>query len=140
MNAVTDNRSVKPLTVSKGRLWTGRILSALPVLMLLMSSVMDLMKPDFVVKAMVQQGFPEDVIVPLGIALLICTILFAVPQTAILGAILLTGYLGGAVATHVRAGDELFSHILAPVYFAAIIWVALYLREPRLSALVPLRS
>jgi hypothetical protein len=140
MNADTDNRSVKPVTVSKGRLWTGRILSALPVLLLLMSSVMDLMKPDFVVKAMVQQGFPDGVIVPLGITILICTILYAVPRTAILGAVLLTGYLGGAVATHVRAGDPLFSHILAPVYFAVILWIGLYLREPRLSALVPLRS
>jgi DoxX-like family len=140
MNADTDNRSVKPVTVSKGRLWSGRILSTLPVLLLLMSGVMDLMKPDFVVKAMVQQGFPEDVIAPLGIALLICTILYAVPRTAILGTILLTGYLGGAVATHVRAGDPLFSHVLAPVYFAVILWIGLYLREPRLSALVPLRS
>jgi hypothetical protein len=140
MNADTDNRSVKPVTVSKGRLWTGRILSALPVLLLLMSSVMDLMKPDFVVNAMVQQGFPDGVIVPLGITILICTILYAVPRTAILGAVLLTGYLGGAVATHVRAGDPLFSHILAPVYFAVILWIGLYLREPRLSALVPLRS
>jgi hypothetical protein len=128
------------LTVSKGRLWTGRILSTLPVLFMLMDGVMKVMKPDFVVKATVQLGFPENVIVPLGITVLICTILYAVPRTAILGAILLTGYLGGAVATHVRSGDPLFSHILAPVYFAVILWIGLYLREPRLSALVPLRS
>jgi DoxX-like family len=140
MNADTDNRSVKPLTVSKGRLWTGRILSALPVLFMLMDGVMKLMKPDFVVKATVQLGFPENVIAPLGIIVLICTILYAIPQTAVLGAILLTGYLGGAVATHVRGGDPLFSHILAPVYFAILIWGGLYLREPRLSALVPVRS
>jgi hypothetical protein len=140
MNADTDNRSVKPLTVSKGRLWTGRILSALPVLFMLMDGVMKLMKPDFVVKATVQLGFPENVIAPLGIIVLICTILYAIPQTAVLGAILLTGYLGGAVATHVRGGDPLFSHILAPVYFAILIWGGLYLREPRLTALVPLRS
>jgi hypothetical protein len=140
MNADSDNRSVQPLTVSKGRLWTGRILSTLPVLFMLMDGVMKLMKPDFVVKATVQLGFPESAIAPLGITVLICTILYAVPRTAILGAILLTGYLGGAVATHVRAGDPLYSHILAPVYFAAILWMGLYLREPRLSALVPLRS
>jgi hypothetical protein len=140
MNADTDNRSVKPVTVSKGRLWTGRILSTLPVLFMLMDGVMKLMKPDFVVKATVQLGFPENVIAPLGIIVLICTILYAIPQTAVLGAILLTGYLGGAVATHVRGGDPLFSHILAPVYFAVILWIGLYLREPRLSALVPLRS
>jgi hypothetical protein len=140
MNADTDNRSVQPVTVSKGRLWTGRILSTLPVLFMLMDGVMKLMKPDFVVKATVQLGFPENVIAPLGIIVLICTILYAIPQTAVLGAILLTGYLGGAVATHVRGGDPLFSHILAPVYFAVILWIGLYLREPRLSALVPLRS
>jgi hypothetical protein len=140
MNADIDNRSVQPLTVSKGRLWTGRILSTLAVLFMLMDGAMKLMKPDFVVKATVQLGFPENVIVPLGITVLICTILYAVPRTAILGAILLTGYLGGAVATHVRSGDPLFSHILAPVYFAVILWIGLYLREPRLSALVPLRS
>ena len=140
MNADTDNRSVKPVTVSKGRLWTGRILSAFPVLFMLMDGVMKLMKPDFVVKATVQLGFPENVIAPLGIIVLICTILYAIPQTAVLGAILLTGYLGGAVATHVRGGDPFFSHILAPVYFAVILWIGLYLREPRLSALVPLRS
>ncbi len=140
MNADTDNRSVKPLTVSQGRLWTGRILSTLPVLFMLMDGVMKLMKPDFVVKATVQLGFPENVIIPLGITVLICTILYAIPQTAVLGAILLTGYLGGAVATHVRGGDPLFSHILAPVYFAVMLWIGLYLREPRLSALVPLRS
>jgi DoxX-like family len=139
MIADTDNRLVKPVTVSKARLWTGRVLSTLPVLLLLMSGVMDVMRPDFVVKAMVEQGFPEAVLVPLGISLLICTILYAIPRTAILGAILLTGYLGGAVATHVRAGDSLFSHILAPVYFAVILWIGLYLREPRLGALVPLR-
>jgi len=140
MNADTDNRSVQPLTVSKGRLWTGRILSTLPVLFMLMDGVMKVMKPDFVVKATVQLGFSENVIFPLGITVLICTILYAVPRTAILGAILLTGYLGGAVATHVRSGDPLFSHILAPVYFAVILWIGLYLREPRLGALVPLRS
>jgi hypothetical protein len=140
MNADSDNRYVHSLTVSKGRLWTGRILSTLPVLFMLMDGVMKLMKPDFVVKATVQLGFPENVIAPLGITVLICTILYAVPRTAVLGAILLTGYLGGAVATHVRAGDPLFSHILAPVYFAVILWIGLYLREPRLGALVPLRS
>ena len=140
MNADTDNRYVQPLTVSKGRLWTGRILSALPVLFLLMGAVMDLMKPDFVVKGMAQYGFPENAIVPLGITVLICTVLYAIPQTAVLGAILLTGYLGGAVATHVRAGDPLFANILAPVYVAILIWGGLYLREPRLSRLVPLRS
>jgi hypothetical protein len=126
--------------VSKGRLWTGRIMSALPVLFLLMDSVMKLVKPEFVVKATVQLGYPEGVILPLGIVLLVCVILYIFPRTAVLGAILLTGYLGGAVATHVRAGDPLFSHILFPVYVAILIWGGLYLRDERLRALIPLRS
>jgi hypothetical protein len=125
---------------SRGRLWTGRIMSALPVLFLLMDSVMKLVKPEFVVKATVQLGYPEGVILPLGIVLLVCVILYIFPRTAVLGAILLTGYLGGAVATHVRAGDPLFSHVLFPVYVAILIWGGLYLRDDRLRALIPLRS
>lgn len=143
MNAKNDTPFVHASTsippVSKARLWTGRILSALPALFLLMDGVMKVMKPDFVVKATVEMGYPEDVIFGLGILVLICVILYVIPNTAVLGAILLTGYLGGAVATHVRHGDPLFSHVLAPVYFAILLWAGLYLREPRLSALVPLR-
>lgn len=126
--------------VSKGRLLTGIIMSALPVLFLLMDGVMKLMKPEFVVKATVQLGYPESVILPLGIVVLFCVILYVIPRTAVLGAILLTGYLGGAVATHVRAGDPLFSHTLFPVYFGILVWGGLYLREERLRALIPLRS
>ena len=126
--------------VSKGRLWTGCIMSALPALFLVMDGVMKLMKPDFVVKATVQLGYPENVIFPLGIVVLVCVILYVIPSTAVLGAILLTGYLGGAVATHVRVGDPLFSHTLFPIYFAILLWGGLYLREERLRALIPLRS
>ena len=126
--------------VSKGRFLTGTIMSALPVLFLLMDGVMKLMKPEFVVKATVQLGYPESVILPLGIVVLFCVILYVIPRTAVLGAIFLTGYLGGAVATHVRAGDPLFSHILFPVYFGILVWGGLYLREERLRALISLRS
>ena len=126
--------------VSKWRLWAGRIMSALPALFLLMDGVMKLAKPEFVVKATVQLGYPESVILGLGIVVLVCVILYIVPRTAVLGAILLTGYLGGAVATHVRVGDPLFSHSLFPVYFAVLLWGGLYLREERLRALIPFRS
>jgi len=132
--------SVSPPRVSQGRLWAGRILSVLPALFLLMDGVMKVMKPDFVVKATVELGYPEDVIFGLGIVVLICVILYIIPQTSILGAILLTGYLGGAVASHLRHGDPLFSHVLSPVYFAILLWGGLYLREPRLAALVPVRN
>jgi hypothetical protein len=115
-------------------------MSALPALFLLMDGVMKLAKPEFVVKATVQLGYPERVIFGLGIVVLVCVILYLIPRTAVLGAILLTGYLGGAVATHVRVGDPLFSHALFPVYLAILLWGGLYLREERLRALVPLRS
>jgi hypothetical protein len=126
--------------LSKGRLWTGRIMSALPVVFLLMDGAMKLVKPDPVVKATVQLGYPESVILALGIVLLVCVILYVIPHTAVLGAILLTGYLGGAVATHVRVGDPLFSHTFFPVYVTMLVWGGLYLREERLRALIPLRS
>lgn len=122
------------------RSWTGIVISAIPVLFLLMDAVGKLIKPEPVVAGTVELGYPETVIVPLGITLLICTILYAVPRTSILGAILLTGYLGGAVATHVRAGSPLFTHMLFPVYLGIMIWLGLYLREARLRTLLPIRN
>jgi hypothetical protein len=121
-------------TVSKKALWAGRIVSAVPILFLLMDSVRKLLKPAFVVEGTVKLGYRESTIVPLGIVLLTCVILYAVPQTSALG------YLGGAVATHVRVGDPLFSHVLFPVYLGILIWLGLYLRDVRLRALVPLVS
>jgi DoxX-like family len=125
--------------ISKGRLWTGRVMSALPALFLLVDGVGKLVKPAPVVEGTVQLGYPESALLGLGIVLLTCTALYVIPRTAILGAILLTGYLGGAVATHVRVGSPLFSHILFPVYIAVLIWGGLYLRDERLRALIPLR-
>jgi hypothetical protein len=98
---------------------------------------MKLFKPAVVVDTTVQLGFPEPVILPLGVVLLVCTVLYLVPQTAVLGAILLTGYLGGAVATHVRVGEGAFP-ILFPVIIGAPLWGGLVLRDPRLAALLPL--
>ena len=127
-------------TVSNKALWAGRVISALPVLFLLMDGVMKLVKPAIVVETTVKIGYPETVIVPLGIVLLVCTVLYAIPRTSVLGAILLTGYLGGAVATHVRIGDPLFTHALFPVYLGVFIWGGLYLRDTRLRALIPFRA
>ena len=126
--------------VSKGALWTGRIMSILVILFLLMDSVMKLMKVAAVMEAMPKLGWPASLAVPLGIILLMGTILYAVPRTAVLGAIVLTGYLGGAVATHTRIGDPLFSHILFPVYLGTIMWGGLYLRDLRVRALIPFTS
>src|SRR5262245_44470203 len=124
-------------TTSKKMLWTGRILSALPALFLLVDAGAKFAKPAPVVETTVKLGYAESVIVPLGITLLISTLLYIIPSTSVLGAILLTGYLGGAVATHVRVGDPLFSHILVPVYFGILLWLGLLLRDARLRALLP---
>jgi hypothetical protein len=125
--------------VSKRLLWAGRIMSALPALFLLVDGAMKLMKPDVVVQATVQLGYPEGVILGLGIVLLASTILYLVPLTSVLGAILVTGYLGGAVATHVRVGDGWFP-IFFPVILSTLLWGGLVLRDGRLRALLPLRT
>ena len=123
---------------SKKMLWAGRVVSAIPVLFLLLDGAAKLFKPAAVVEATVKLGYPEGVILGLGIVLLVCTVLYAVPRTAVLGAILLTGYLGGATATHVRVGDTPFT-ILFPGIVGALLWGGLYLRDGRLHALIPLR-
>jgi hypothetical protein len=87
----------------------------------------------------VQLGYPESTILGMGLILLVCVILDLIPRTSILGAILLTGYLGGAVATHVRVGDPLLTHTLFPFFFGVLLWGGLYLRDPTLRTLIPLR-
>jgi hypothetical protein len=121
--------------VSTKVLWTGRVLSVLPALFLLFDGAMKLVKPDFVVKATVELGYPENVIVPLGVVLIVSTLLYLFPRTAMIGAILLTGYLGGAVATHVRMGQGWFE-ILFPVVFGVLLWLGLVLRDQRLRSVV----
>jgi hypothetical protein len=128
-----------PAAVSKTALWSGWIMSALPALFLLWDAVMKLVKPAFVVEATVRLGYPESVIIGLGIVLLASTVFYLIPQTAVLGAILLTGYLGGAVASHVRAEDGWFP-ICFPVVFGALLWGGLVLRDARLRELLPLRG
>lgn len=125
--------------VSKARLRTAQVMSLLPALFLLLDGAMKLGKPDFVVQATVELGYAESAIVPIGVVLLACTILYLLPRTAVLGAILLTGYLGGAVATHVRAGKGAFE-ILFPVAFGVLVWGGLWLRDARLRTLVPRRD
>jgi hypothetical protein len=125
---------------AKGQLWTGRVLSTLAILFLTFDSVIKLLRLPVVAEASAKLGYQNDTIFQIGIVLLVCVILYAIPQTSILGAILLTGYLGGAVATHTRVGDPLFSHVLFPTYIGSFIWLGLYLREPRLRPLVPFRS
>jgi len=125
--------------VPRGKLWVGRIMSWLPALFLLVDGVMKLFKPAVVVEATVKLGYPENTILPLGIVLTVCTVFYLIPRTAVLGAILLTGYLGGAVATHVRVSEGLFS-IVFPVIFGVLLWGGLYLRNNRLQTLIPINQ
>ena len=132
--------ATQTVPASKKMLWTGRIISAVVVLFLLFDSVIKFINPAPVVEASAHLGLPDSLAVVLGIVLLACTAVYAIPRTSIVGAILLTGYLGGAVATHLRIGDPLFSHVLFPVYMGVLLWGGLFLREDRLRALIPLRS
>jgi hypothetical protein len=126
-------------STSKG-LWLGRIMSALTVLFLLFDGVIHLMQIAPVVESFVQLGYSPSIALPLGIIELVCLILYVIPRTSVLGAILLTGYLGGAVATNARVGYPLFSHVLFPVYVGVLLWAGLYLRDGRLRALIPLQK
>jgi hypothetical protein len=138
MEATMEGNIMTTATLSNKRLIAGYIVSAIPVLFLLMDGIMKLFKPAFVVNGTVELGYNESVIVPLGIVLTVCTILYIIPRTAVLGAVLLTGYLGGAVATHVRVGNEAFE-VLFPVLVATLVWGGLYLRDARAAELLPFR-
>jgi hypothetical protein len=115
--------------------WAGRIASAVPVLMLVMSAVMKFAKPPSVIEGFAHLGLPVTLAFGLGVLELACTAIYLIPRTAVLGAILLTGYLGGAVVTHLRVGDP----FIGPIIFGLLIWAGLFLREPRLRSLIPLR-
>jgi hypothetical protein len=125
---------------SRARLWTGRILTAIPVLFLLMDGVMKFTHIPEVVKGTSELGWDPSITPTLGVLLLTSLALYLFPRTAVLGAILLTGYLGGAIATHLRIGNPLFTHILFPVYVALMLWGGLYLRDARLRTLIPFRD
>ncbi len=122
-------------TSSSAMLWAGRIVGGLAGAFMLLDGVMKLFKPSFVVEATTQLGFPESVIVPLGAVLTASTLLYLIPRTSVLGAILLTGYLGGAVASQVRLGEGWFP-ALFPIVFAALVWGSIWLRDERLRALL----
>jgi hypothetical protein len=124
-----------PLPVSPVAKWSGRVLSALPALLLTMSGVMKVTQNPLVIEGFQKMGYDPAVALPIGIVELVCTVLYVVPQTAVLGAVLLTGYLGGATATHVRLGEPWFGAVLIGV----VLWLGLYLRDRRVRALLPWR-
>ena len=126
--------------VSKKRLWTGRILSGIVVLFLLFDSITKLITIKPVVDGMRQLGYPVPLAPVIGTILLICVVLYVIPRTAPLGAVLLTGYLGGAVASQLRLEMPLFSYTLAPIYVAVLAWAGLYLRDSRVRTLFAQRA
>jgi hypothetical protein len=124
---------------SNAALWTGRIMSGLVIAFMLLDGAMKLVPLDVVVTTSEQMGIPGSLARTLGVIGLICTLLYAVPRTSVFGAILLTGYLGGAIASHLRLGDPIFTHTLFGLYLGLLAWGGLYLRDARLRALIPLR-
>jgi hypothetical protein len=125
--------------VSKRLIWTGRTLSALAILFLLFDSAIKVMQAAPAMEGTQALGYPKNAVFTIGIVELACVLLYAIPQTSVLGAIFLTGYLGGAIASHARIGSPLFTHTLFPIYVAVLIWGGVLLREQRLRKLVPLR-
>lgn len=124
--------------ISPKGFWTARVLRWLSTAFLIFDGVMKLIKPPVVVQSTLQLGYPESAIVGIGVALLVCTALYLIPRTSILGAVLLTGYLGGAVASGVRVQAPLFN-IVFPILFACLVWGGLWLRDARLQELLPLK-
>src|SRR5947207_3125859 len=132
----TPDYQSKPTTTSKGMLWTGRVISAIPILFMAgLGTAMLIAAPQKVKEGMTKYGYPPGAAMPILIAEILCAILYLIPQTAVLGAILLTGYLGGAVATHVHAGEAFW----IPILMGTLVWLGLLLRDARLRELLPLR-
>ena len=131
--------ATQTVPTDKTTIWAGRIISAFAVLFLIFDSVIKVLSMAPAVESTTQLGYPASLVVGIGILELACLAVYVIPRTAVLGAILLTGYLGGAIATQVRAGSPLFS-IIFPVIVGALVWGGLFLREERLRALIPLRS
>jgi hypothetical protein len=123
--------------VSKTALWTGRVMSAIVVALILLSSVMKLMRTPAVIEGFARTGLPERLIVPVGVIELVCVVVYVIPQTSVLGAILVTGLLGGATLTGVRVGDPTFP---MPAVLGMLAWGGLFLRDLRLRALIPFRT
>lgn len=129
------------LDVPSGRraIVAGHVLTAVTALFLTFDTVMKVLGLAPAVEATTGLGYPAGSVVGIGLIQLVCLVLYLVPRTSVLGAILLTGYLGGAIATHVRVGSPLLTHTLFPIYVGLLLWGGLYLREARLRDLVPLR-
>ena len=127
------------VAASAGAVWSARILTVIPILFLTFDTVIKLMRVDPVIDSFNQLGYPARLALAIGLLELVCLVLYIVPATSVLGAVLLTGYLGGAIATHVRVESPLLTHVMFPIYVALFLWGGLFLREPRLRMLIPAR-
>lgn len=127
------------MTTSPTRLWIGRTLSGLAILFLAFDTIIKVLRLPIAVAGTTELGYPEHTVFVIGIIQLVCLVLYVIPRTSVLGAILFTGYLGGAVATHVRIENPLFTHVLFPIYVGILLWGGLYARDERLRALIPIR-
>ncbi|HUI65688.1 MAG TPA: DoxX family protein [Bacteroidota bacterium] len=128
-----------PRTASKKALWTGRILTGIVVVFMLFDSITKILKVDAVVKASAQFGYPVSLLPTIGVILLVCLVIYVIPRTSLIGALLITGYLGGAVQANLRIGTPLFSNARFPVYFAVLVWGGLFFREQRVREFFSLR-
>ena len=124
---------------STAQQWAGRMVSSTAVLFLMFDSTAKLLQVQPVIDGTIRLGYPPDIVFGLGVTLLTCIAAYLIPRTSVLGALLLTGYLGGAVATHVRVESPLFTHVLFPTYVAALLWAGLLLRDAQLRAFLPVR-
>src|SRR5437868_11350359 len=130
------NQTKMENTTSRKMMVVGWIVSILPILFLLLDGIAKLVKPDVVIQATKELGYPESAITPIGIIIVISIITYAIPRFAVIGAVLVTGCLGGAIATHIRLQNPLFTHILFPVYLGIFIWSGLYLRNAQFRKLI----
>lgn len=130
------SESIKDIPVSKGQLWAGRVLSILPCLLLLMSAVMKFIQPAGFDEGLTHLGWTSDKMTAIGIVEIVVVVLYLIPRTAVTGAILITAYMGGAIATHVRVGDPFWVQILVGM----AVWGGLWLRDPRLKQLIPITN
>jgi hypothetical protein len=124
----------------KRRRMIGYALTAFVALFLTFDTVLKVLQLGPAMQGTIELGYPADSVLVIGVIELVCLVLYLIPQTSVFGALLLTGYLGGAIATHVRIGSPLLTHKLFPIYVALLVWGGLYLREPRLRALLPFRT
>ena len=136
---LTQQGATQATPIPTKRLWAGRIISGLAVAFLLFDTIIKVLELAPAVEGTVRLGYPPSAVLGIGVVELACLVLYVIPRTSILGAILLTGYLGGAIASQVRVGNPLFTHTLFPIYVAALIWGGLFLRDERVRALVPWR-